>query len=122
MAFLALKRYDFSEKKILPPPPKKKNYLFFMQLFSPVATVFSIFFFCLQKVEKPPSKVAHNCHNLLFHSPDQPTAHGPELIFHIKKCREQASVLLSVMGHRLFFFGFKINLHHNMHGMLIQKM
>jgi hypothetical protein len=113
--------YKKKDRNIRPHKKEKKN-LFSMQLFSAVATMFFLTFFAYKKLEKPPSKVAHNRHNLLFHSPDQPTAHGPELIFHIKKCREQASVLLSVMGHRLFFFGFKINLHHNMHGRLIQKM
>ena len=34
--------------------------------------------------------------NLLFPSLAQPTAQSPELIFHIIKCPEQASVLLSV--------------------------
>ena len=39
----------------------------------------------------------------------QPTAHGPELIFHTKKCREQASVLLSVIcdGTPSIFFWFQ---------------
>ena len=78
---------------------KKKSFdCFYMQRFNADATMFSNYFFVHKKLKKLPSKVAHNGHNLLFHSPDQPTAHGLELIFHIKKCREQASVLLSVIG------------------------
>jgi hypothetical protein len=46
-------------------------------------------------VIKRASKVAHD-QPKPFHSLAQPTANSPELIFHIIKCREQASVLLSV--------------------------
>ena len=45
-------------------------------------------FFDPEKVKKLASKVAHNR--------PRPTAHGPELIFHIMKTRDQRSVLLSV--------------------------
>ena len=34
--------------------------------------------------------------NPFFHSQAQSTVNSPELIFHILKCREQASILLSV--------------------------
>ena len=53
-----------------------------------------VFVFSHKKLKKPPSKVAHN-RPKPFISQSSP-AHGPELIFHIIKCREQASVLLSV--------------------------
>ena len=61
---------------------------------------FQIFFFH-KKLKKLPSKVDHNrpkpfiSQSSQAHSP-QPTAQSPELIFHIIKFREQASVLLSV--------------------------
>ena len=35
--------------------------------------------------------------NLFFHSPAQPTAHSPELIFHIIKMSQDTSVSLSVL-------------------------
>ena len=67
-----------------------------MQLFSAVAIMFSFFFFFAhKKLKKPPSKVAHN-RPKPFISQSSP-AHGPELIFYIIKCREQASVLLYVI-------------------------
>ena len=68
-------------------------YLYSMQLFSAVATMFSNFF-PHKNVKNPPSKVVHN-RPKPFISQSSP-AHSPELIFHIIKCREQASVLLSV--------------------------
>ena len=53
--------------------------------------------FCPWKLKKNgPQKLLIIGPNLLFHSPAQPTAHNPELIFQIIKFREQASVLLSV--------------------------
>jgi hypothetical protein len=81
------------------PKKKKYFYLFSMQLFSEDATMFSIFFFFAhKKLKKPPLKVAYNRPKLFFYSPAQLTAHSPELIFHIIKCREQGSVLLSAIG------------------------
>jgi hypothetical protein len=53
--------------------------LYFMQLFSADAIVFSKkinIFFDPQKVKKRASKVAHNRPNFFFHSPAQTTAHS----------------------------------------------
>ena len=63
-----------------------------MQLFSADATLFK------KKLEKLPSKVAHNRPRpLYFTVQPRPTAHSPELIFHIMKSWDQTSVLLSVI-------------------------
>ena len=64
------------KKKKTPPPQKKKkrNYLYPMQLFSAVATMFSKQFFCPQKFEKLPQKLLIISPNLLFHSSALPTA------------------------------------------------
>ena len=70
------------------------KYHFSRQFFSAVATMFS-FFFPHKKLKKPPSKVTHN-RPIPFISQSSP-AHSPELIFHIIKCWEQVSVLLSVI-------------------------
>jgi hypothetical protein len=59
-----------------------------------------------EKVKKRASKVAHNWPRpLYFTVQPRPTAHSPELIFHIMNSRDQTSVLLSVgcfMRHFLF--------------------
>ena len=71
-----------------------------MQLFSADAIVFSKkinIFFDPEKVKKLASKVAHNRPRpFYFTVQPRPTAHSPELIFHIMKSRDQTSVLLSV--------------------------
>ena len=55
-------------------------------------------FFDPKKVKKRVSKVAHNRPRpFYFTVQPRPTAHGPELIFHIMKSWDQTSVLLSVM-------------------------
>ena len=41
-------------------------------------------------------KVAHNRPKPFFYTPAQPTAHSPELIFHIINMSQDASVSLSV--------------------------
>ena len=74
-----------------------------MQLFSADAIVFSKknlnFFFDPKKVKKRASKVAHNRPRpFYFTVQPRPTAHSPELIFHIMKSWDQTSVLLSVSG------------------------
>jgi hypothetical protein len=99
LKLLAYKKRKKQRKKI--PPQKNFVYLFSMQLFSAVAKMFSDFFFLFahKKLKKPFIKVAHNRPKPFISqsSPAQPTAHSPELIFHIIKCREQASVLLSAL-------------------------
>ena len=42
-------------------------------------------------------KTLENGPNLFFHSPPQPTAHSPELIFHIINMSQDLSVSLSVV-------------------------
>ena len=56
---LAYKKRQKHEEKKNPPPQKKIVYLFSMQLFSAVATMFSKKI-SYKKLKKPPSKVAHN--------------------------------------------------------------
>jgi hypothetical protein len=52
-----------------------------------------------EKVKKRASKVAHNRpRSFYFTVQPRPTAHSPELIFHIMKFRDQTSVLLSVVS------------------------
>ena len=49
--------------------------------------------FCPEKVKKQASKVAHNrTRPFYFTVQPRPTAHSPELIFHIMKSRDQTSV------------------------------
>ena len=70
-----------------------------MQLFSADTTMFSIFFFffCPWKIEKNTQKSCSESAQTPFsHGPAQATAHSPKLISHIKKFRDQTSVLLSV--------------------------
>ena len=75
LRFLTNKKRQKHEKKIPPPQKKKKrNYLYPMQLFSAVATMFSKQFFCPQKFEKLPQKLLIISPNLLFHSSALPTA------------------------------------------------
>ena len=58
-----------------------------------------------ENVKKPASKVAHNRPRpSYFTVQPRPTAHSPELIFHIEKSRDQTSVLLSVGKTRYAFF------------------
>ena len=89
----------FLKKKISPP----KN-IFFLPFFYAtfqcgrygVFKKFFKYFFDLEKVEKRASKVAHNRPRpSYFTVQPRPTAHSPELIFHIEKSRDQTSVLLS---------------------------
>ena len=55
-------------------------------------------FFAHENIKKRASKVAHNRPQTFFFHKYGPAAQtSPELIFHIIKCREQASVLLSVV-------------------------
>ena len=55
-------------------------------------------FFDPKKVKQRASKVAHNRPRpFYFTVQPRPTAHGPELIFHIMKSWDQTSVLLSVI-------------------------
>ena len=61
------------------------------------------YFFDPEKVEKWASKVAHNRPRpSYFTVQPRPTAHSPELIFHIGNCWDQTSVLLFVQLHCLF--------------------
>ena len=56
--------------------------------------------FCFdpEKVKKRASKVAHNRPKpFYFTVQPRPTAHSPELIFHITKSRDQTSIFLSVI-------------------------
>ena len=69
-------------------------YLFSMQLFSTDAVIFSIL--PLENIKKRPQKLLIIGPKLFFHKKDPAAQTSPELIFHIIKCREQASVLLSV--------------------------
>ena len=69
-----------------------------MHLFSADAVVFSKIIkkkiFDPEKVKKHASKVAHNRPRpFYFTVQPRPTAHNPELIFHILKSRDQTSVL-----------------------------
>ena len=72
-----------------------------MQLFSADAMCFQKKIkknFDPEKVKKQASKVAHNRPKpSYFTVQPRPTAHSPELIFHIMKSRDQTSVLLSVV-------------------------
>ena len=101
LKFLALKKNCFSEKKKSSP----KKY-FFLPFFNATFQcgrygVFKKnlkFFFDPEKVKKQASKVAHNRPRpSYFTVQPRPTAHSPELIFHIMKSRDQTSVLLSNM-------------------------
>ena len=47
--------------------------------------------------KKQASKVAHTRSKKFFHSPAQPTAHSPELIFHIMNMSKEPSVSFSVV-------------------------
>ena len=78
-------------KKNSPPPPQ----IFFLPFFYATFQC-GHYNFCPQKVEKTALKVAHN-RPKPFISQSSPD-HSPELIFRIIKCREQASVLLSVFS------------------------
>ena len=84
------------EKRIPPSKKRKKKEKFSMQLFSADDTMFSRKNFAHKKLEKPPSKVAHN--RLLLFSCTGPDAQtSPELIFHIINMSKDTSVLLSVV-------------------------
>ena len=91
----------FLKKKIFPP---QKNFFlpFFYATFQ--CGRYGVFkkklkyFFDPEKVKKRASKVAHNRPRpFYFTVQPRPTAHSPELIFHIMKSRDQTSVLLSVL-------------------------
>ena len=56
-------------------------------------------------IKKPPSKVAHNRPQTFFSSTGPAAQTSPELIFHIIKMSQQASVLLSVVFAYIKFFG-----------------
>ena len=61
-------------------------------------------FFDPEKVKKQALKVAHNRPRpFYFTVQPRPTAHSPELIFHIMKSRDQTSVLLSVEQLTVFY-------------------
>ena len=63
------------------------------------------FFFDPEKVKKRASKVAHNQPRpFYFTVQPRPTAHSPELTFHIMKSRDQTSVLLSVIQTNLLLW------------------
>ena len=64
-----------------------------MQLFSADATMFC---FAHENIKKTPSKVAHNRPQTFFSSTGPAAQTSPELIFHIIKMSQQASVLLFV--------------------------
>ena len=55
-------------------------------------------FFVHENIEKLPSKVAHNRPQTFFSQSSPSAKTSPELIFHIIKCREQASVLSNLWG------------------------
>ena len=93
----------FLKKKKSSPPQKK---IFFLPFFYTTLQcgrygVFKKnlnFFLGPEKVKKQASKVAHNRPRpLYFTVQPRPTANSPELILHIKKSRDQTSVLLSVV-------------------------
>ena len=87
-------------KKKIPPPKKNFLPLFYATFQCGRYGVFKkilTFFFDPEKVKKWASKVAHNRPRpFYFTVQPRPTAHSPELIFHIMKSRDQTSVLLSV--------------------------
>ena len=57
-----------------------------------------ILFFCPQKVEKPPSKVAHNPPQTFFSCTGSDAQTSPELIFHVINMSQDASVLLYMLA------------------------
>ena len=70
-----------------------------MQLFSADAMIVSkIFFFALENIKIMPSKIAHNRPQAFFYMYGPAAQTGTELIFHIIKFRDQASVLLFVIN------------------------
>ena len=83
-----------------------------MQLFGADDIVFSKDFkkkFDPEKVKKRASKVAHNPTRPFYFTVQprpQPTAHSPELIFHVMKYRDQTSVLLSLWMPAFTFLTF----------------
>ena len=80
-------------------------YLYSMKLFSANPTIFSKEFqinFLPMKTLKKGLKIAHNqLKPLFFHSPAQPTAHSPDLIFHNIYMSQDSSVSVFVVqiGH-----------------------
>ena len=59
--------------------------------------LFKKIFFAHEKLKKTLNKVAHNRPKPFYYTVQpRPTAHSPNLIFHIMKSRDQRSVLLSV--------------------------
>ena len=94
------KKMVFLKKKCFPPP-----IFFFLPFFYAtfqcgrygVSKKIKIKIFDPEKVKKLASKVAHNRPRpFYFTVQPRPTAHSPELIFHIMKSWDQTSVLLSV--------------------------
>ena len=70
---------------------------FFMQLFSADTMIFSKKnIFSPENIKKRPQKLLTIGPKLFFHKYGLDAETSPELIFHIIKCREQVSVLLSV--------------------------
>jgi len=61
------------------------------------AMIFKKWFFVLENIKKRPQKLLIIGLKLFFHKYGLAAQTSPELIFHIIKCREQASVLLSVV-------------------------
>ena len=99
------KKNGFLKKKL--PPPKKFFLPFFYATFQ--CGRYGVFnknlkyFFDPEKVKKRASKVAHNRPRpSYFTVQPRPTAHSPELIFHIMKFWDQTSVLLSVDTTKLY--------------------
>ena len=97
---LALKKIVFLKKKFF--PQQFFFFTFFLCNFS-VQTLWCFQknlkkIFDPEKVKKQASKVAHNQPRPLYSTVQpRPMANRPELILHIKKSRDQRSILLSVL-------------------------
>ena len=90
------------------PPCKKILHKYFLTFFTFILCNFLVrmlqclkknlnLFFAHENLKKRASKVAHNRPQTFFSQVRPAAQTSPELIFHIIKCLEQASVLLSVL-------------------------
>jgi hypothetical protein len=94
--------------------PKKRFFLPFFYATFQCGRYNVLVFLPTKSWKNRPQKLLIIGPNLLFHS----TAHSPELIFHIIKCREQASVLFSVIMTIFIIISCQrfLPLLHSMHG------
>ena len=90
--FLALKNADFSPMK----NTSQNFHLYSMQPLSADLTIcskkFEVNFLPTKNLKNGPQTLLIIGPDLFFHSPAQPTAHSPELIFHIKKMSQDTPV------------------------------